>query len=110
MPTDNQYDQLFDQFGMLQEMISSQQSKIAVLWILSRFCQKIKHSPYMINRYVQEYTDKQSEFNSEFKLQLINSTIFVFLKLPKETLPILSKLYRSVMNNEKESLFIKQKL
>lgn len=46
----------------------------------------------MINRYVKEYRDN-NDLSEEFKLQLINSTVYIFLKLPKETLPVLSSLY-----------------
>lgn len=62
----------------------------------------------MINRYVREYRNS-NEFSEEFKLQLINTTLYVFLNLPKEMLPVLSLLFQSVFEKKKESHLILQK-
>lgn len=43
----------------------------------------------MILRYVKEYQNNQ-KFSEDFKMQLINSTVYVFLIKPRETLPILT--------------------
>jgi len=43
----------------------------------------------MLNIYIKEYINSTNKPES-FVLQLVNSTIYIFLKHPKETLPLLS--------------------
>ncbi len=62
----------------------------------------------MLNKFVQEYmTDKNK--SEDFKLQLVNSTLFMFLKNPKETLPVLSHLFFTVFKRENENPYLVSK-
>lgn len=50
-------------------------------------------SVYYIERFINEIIIEPKKYNEMFLLALINSTVYVFFKRPKEALPILSKLF-----------------
>ncbi len=96
----------YENFESFIDNCETENGKIAVIWLLARFCENIKNSSYMINRYVKELQENSENYSEEFQLQLINSTVYIFLKKPKETLPVLSGLFSNIFRNEGQNPLI----
>jgi len=62
----------------------------------------------MLEKFVSDYENEEK--SEEFKLQLINSVVYSFLKKPKEMLPILHRLFTHVLNSEGESYVVVSKV
>ena len=97
--------ELFENFGNFIDIIKEEKAQICLLWLLARFNSKIKHSSYILNRFVKDYQDNKI-CNEEFKIQLLNTTIFLFLKNPKETLPVLSRMFSNVFKKQGENPYL----
>lgn len=92
----------------LIDYVKSEKAQISFIWLLSHFYNKIENSSYLLEKFVHELenTDK----SEEFKLQLINSVVYSFLKKPKEMLPILHKLFSYILSAEGENYVVTSKI
>lgn len=90
------------------DFVKSEKAQISFIWLLSHFYNKIEHSSYMLEKFVHDLDN--GDKSEEFKLQLINSVVYSFLKKPKEMLPILHMLFSYVLNSEGESYVVISKV
>ena len=106
----NNSDEFTTLFGKIEDLIDfikSEQSQISLIWLLSRFYNKIENSTYLLEKFVNDI--ESGEKSDKLKLQLINSVVFVFLKKPKEVFPVLHQLFNYIMESEKESYIVVNK-
>lgn len=97
-----------NQLEGLLDYLKSENAQMCFIWLLSYFYGKIENSSYMLEKFVN---DLENEEKSEaFKLQLINSVVYSFLKKPKEMFPILHKLFAYFLNSENESYVVVSKV
>lgn len=79
-----------------------EESVLTLLCIIGLIPDKIVNAPYILDSIIDALDERDSKYSIETALCLLNAVVRTFVLRPGETLPVLSKLYGLIFNDEKE--------
>ena len=95
----------------LQTETKEPEATNAMLWICGDYGENIDDAPYIIELFTDDF-DNQTTLNKlqvTNIFQLLTSAVKLFLKRPPEMQKILGKLFKLIIENEKEAVDLKDR-
>ena len=91
--------------------INETESLEAMIWILGTFADQIEDSPYILEEFINgEFENVPGPFEkypSSLKSVILTQTVQTFVKRPPETINILRTIFKLILNDDGESLLLK---
>jgi hypothetical protein len=89
----NQSEQVLRVLEQCLEVVTDDDGKAAVIWMMGEFGEYIEDSPYILEQMVQGLKENQS---LQLSHALLTATVKLFLKRPPEVQPALALLYQEI--------------
>lgn len=89
-------------FETFYEDHKEEDSVLALLCIISLIPDKIGNAPYVLDSIIDAIEERDSRYGMDTVLCLLNAVVRTFVVRPGEMLPVLSKLYTLIFNDERE--------
>ena len=86
-------DSFIQEISNLHSLISKEEARIALIWILGEYGEKIPNAPYVLEYYLILSP------NDNIYYALLTATVKVFFKRPKECKDVLKKVMKTLLTN-----------
>ncbi|KAJ3439456.1 ap-4 complex subunit beta-1 [Anaeramoeba flamelloides] len=83
----------------LSEIIHTEEAKVSLIWILGEYGEKIDEGPYILEKFVETFSEESSE---KIKLELLTSVLKMFFKRPPESKKMLGVILHEATENSNE--------
>lgn len=67
---------------------------VSLMTILALIPDKVRNAPYLLEVVLNSLVDRERHYSRELFLSLLSSVVFVFLRRPGETFPVLTRLFQ----------------